>query len=129
MRYLPKNKFDLNICEHLSTTEDAEILKNIHQLLSWTEDINWPVASCILNRLAKIDSDILNEAIKNILRGDDSLWKYSLIIGLLPKLNENQFKKLVPTLEEICHNPLKSDKEEELDILIDDLLSNNNLKF
>ena len=124
---IPKDKHDFNVCKNLDKCTQNKILDNIDELLSWTEDINWPIARCILSKLTKLDSDILGNAIENILKGDDSLWKYSLIEGLLPELNANQFKKLIPILEAICQNPSKSDKQEELDILIGELLSNKKL--
>lgn len=80
----PRNRgFDKNVWDNcaliLADRTDEELSPYLFELLSWLQDMNWPGAYCILNRLNKIgDKTALNRAyiiaekLAKVL--DDNVW-------------------------------------------------------
>ncbi len=70
-----------NSARILAQKSDEELKKYIPKLLEWLQDINWPGAIIILNRLKKIDGKLLIKdfemAIKKA-REEEVNWIYSL---------------------------------------------------
>jgi hypothetical protein len=51
MKIVPSNKSDFEACNNLQVTSDEEVLKNIAELLEWLQDINWPEATKVIERI------------------------------------------------------------------------------
>lgn len=118
----PKNKHDLNICKELNNASDNQVLDNLNELLRWTKDMNWPIAQCILDRISKLDIDILSKLITSILESDDSIWKYNILTFLLPNIDSSIISKIKKPLKKISENPTIDDIDEEVDIITYSLL-------
>ena len=118
-----KNKHDIDICQKLSNFTDEEIDDNLFRLLEWTQDVNWPVAECISNRIAKLNTNNLINSLETILKGNDSLWKCSILLLLLPKMNHTMLKKLIPTLKLITKNPSIDDIDNDIPEIVNVVLS------
>ena len=74
---LPKDKCDDEAVDHLNTLSSSEIQLLIPDLLTWLQDINWPIAMPIANMLLKQKTQKLAvEPVRGILRGKDEVWKY-----------------------------------------------------
>ena len=82
MNIVPNNKCDLETCNNLSQATDEEVEEKIYELLEWVQDINWPVAPLICNRLKLIGNPLV-EPVKKVLRSTDETWKYWVISNLL----------------------------------------------
>lgn len=71
-----------NSARILAQKSDEELKKYIPKLLEWLQDINWPGAIIILNRLKKIDGKLLIKdfemAIKKAREEEEVNWIYSL---------------------------------------------------
>lgn len=72
---VPKDKFDTYTAEKLMKYSFEEVEPIIPQLLEWIQDMNWPVAGPVSRYLETI-SEHLTPYIIEILRGNDSTWKY-----------------------------------------------------
>lgn len=113
MHIVPKDKFDMAACKRLSKASDAEVIDHLDDLLGWTADVNWPVASHVINRV-KVLGDELVLPLKNILSSADDTWKYFVIVHLIPGLREEVFSQLESDLERIVSNPTDSEVLEEV---------------
>ncbi len=125
MNIVPSDKFDVQACKELANTSDDIIIKNIPELLEWVQDINWPVASLICDRLKNIGSPLVPH-IKTILLGTDETWKYFVISGLLSKSSKETIHSLKPILNKIVDTPTESEKSEEVNIVALEVLEQCN---
>ena len=121
MNIVPANKSDLDACNNLSQASDEEVNEKINELLEWVQDINWPVAVHICERLKNIGSSLV-EPVKNILLSNDEVWKYWVISGLLSKASDETVCSLKVELENIVKNPTEAEKAEEVDIVASEVL-------
>lgn len=77
--YYSKNVWD-NCAIILSKRSDAELSLYLSDLFAWLQDMNWPGAFCILNRLQKYKNvDTFNSALDICLKkakssGEDVWW-------------------------------------------------------
>ena len=67
----------------LSEKSDEELSGHLFQLMEWLQDLNWPGALCILNRLKKWEKDLmfektLNDCKKCARAMDDASWEAAL---------------------------------------------------
>ncbi|MFL5743003.1 MAG: DUF5071 domain-containing protein [Flavisolibacter sp.] len=76
---IPKDKADTSTAKKLMGHNFEELKPIIPQLLEWIQDMNWPVAGPVSRYLESI-SEHLTPYIIEILRGDDSTWKYWCLI-------------------------------------------------
>lgn len=51
MRIVPHHKSDMVAIENLARATDEEIINEIYELLSWLQDMNWPVAVPICEKI------------------------------------------------------------------------------
>lgn len=122
MNIVPSNKFDVQACEELAKASDDIVIINIPELLEWVQDINWPVASLICDRLKNIGSPLVPH-IKTILLGTDETWKYFVISGLLSKSSKKTICSLKPILNKIVESPTEHEKTEEVNIVALEVLT------
>jgi len=97
------------------------VVQNLQELLEWLQDVNWPVASPIANRLSKIGLPLAGP-INTILSGADESWKYSILTLLCPKLSGDVILQVKPIIKRLALTPTPSEKLEELDVISDSLL-------
>lgn len=85
----PRNaRFDKNVWENcaiiLANREDEELTPYLFELLSWLQDMNWPGASCILDRINRLaDKKELKHACAVMLKIaealEDQIWRENLL--------------------------------------------------
>ena len=121
MNIVPANKSDLDACNNLLQASDEEVKEKLNELLEWVQDINWPVAVHICERLKNIGSPLV-EPVKNILLSTDEVWKYWVISGLLSKASNETICSLKTELENIVKNPTDAEKAEEVNIVASEVL-------
>ncbi len=113
MNIVPIDKHDLKTCQQLSEAGDAEVIANLDELLGWTADVNWPVASHVIDRLKTLGNELVLP-LRKLLAGEDDTWKYFLIVHLLPVLREDVFSHLESDLQRIVSTPTDSEILEEV---------------
>jgi hypothetical protein len=118
---VPKDKFDTEAAENLLTIDANTIKPLIPTLLTWLQDINWPVAGPISKLVVK-HSSLAIEPVKDILRGDDEGWKYWILMCFVATLERHEQELLRPELERIAGRPTKEEKINELDVEAADIL-------
>ena len=81
-KYYNKNVWD-NCAKILSERSDQELSTYLIPLMKWLQDMNWPGAFCILDRLQKYEKDLLFEfaldtCIKYAKALEDDVWENNL---------------------------------------------------
>ncbi|AJQ94764.1 DUF5071 domain-containing protein [Gynuella sunshinyii] len=113
MRIIPNSKSDDEACENLSRVTDAEIIPYIYELLEWLQDINWPVAQHVAERLSKLGLELV-EPILVVLNGTDEVWKYWIVSHLLYMVNDQVYQSLELKLRRMKSQPTQSEIKEEV---------------
>ena len=118
---IPKDKGDVKTAEKLKSYSYSEVKNIVPELLTWIQDMNWPVAGPVSDYLQSI-SEYITDDIITILNGNDDVWKYWCvsIFGL------NAIKPIDPKLmmefKRIATNPSKNEVLEEVHELIMELV-------
>jgi hypothetical protein len=113
---LPKDKCDDEAVDHLNTLSSTEIQLLIPNLLTWLQDINWPIAMPIAKILLKQETQkLVVEPVREILRGNDEVWKYWVLGHLVMGMDREQQEMLRAEIERIAMYPTKEEKEAEAD--------------
>ena len=81
-RYYGKNVWD-NCAKILSARSNEELSPYLIELMEWLQDMNWPGAFCIFNRLKEMANEQLFEhsytiCLKYAQALDDEVWKSNL---------------------------------------------------
>ena len=120
MTIIPKDKHDLASCERLALAADENVIPKIKELLVWIQDMNWPVALPISQRLSSLNTELISP-IKDILEGNDDRWKLSIVYfigGTKPEIQ----KELAGELERLSREPNEGEKREEVHLVAEELL-------
>lgn len=115
---IPKDNFDNSNIKKLAELSDEEIAPILLPLLTFIQDMNWPVAKEILPVLTKHQS-VLIPLIAEVLKSEekDDIWKYWIIKKLLPLFSLENAGKIRPCVERIVKNPTRGEAEEEVNIV------------
>ena len=121
---LPENKFDISAVNSLMGLPDEEVIPILPELLTWIQDINWPIAIPMLSVLKKFEKH-LQPYILNILQPEetDDVWKYWIISKLLPLFSNEKLKVYKKSIERISKYPTHGEKKEEVDIVATSFLA------
>jgi len=116
---LPKNKFDIETAEQLKNYSFEQIKPFVPELLTWLQDINYPVAKPVAEYLVSISENISDEIIK-ILKSDDEIWKYWVINVFGIWTDKKPVDEVFTEIKRISENPTENEiKEEVHDIAIE----------
>ncbi|HAS6208579.1 TPA: DUF5071 domain-containing protein [Vibrio vulnificus] len=69
-KIVPKHKLDLETCEQLKFLSNEEIIPYVYELLECLQELNWPVAAPVSQRLLQLDLELV-EPLLLILSSDD----------------------------------------------------------
>ncbi|MER1956503.1 MAG: DUF5071 domain-containing protein [Solibacillus sp.] len=82
---IPKDKFDVEAVERLKTLPANELVPLLPELMTWMQDMNWPVAKPVVELLVTYPNE-MTPLIDDVLAGDDDMWVYWCFVELIPKL-------------------------------------------
>ncbi|MFB6457107.1 DUF5071 domain-containing protein [Chitinophaga sp. Hz27] len=109
---IPKHKDDQEVIEALKKLSFEEIKPIVPDLLTWLQDINWPIAARIAEVL-KPFSDRLVPDILTVLKTNDGIWKLWILTNLVRSTKD---ETLLKELERIAKHPTKDEIEEEVNV-------------
>ncbi|WOO40343.1 DUF5071 domain-containing protein [Rubellicoccus peritrichatus] len=112
--YLPRSKSDNETVERLRALSKEEIKPLLPFLLSWVQDMNWPISSAMSGVLVSAEDYVVPE-VEWVLSGKDDIWKANCIRCVLLDLRIDYIIHLLPILKRIAHRPTEGEKEEEAD--------------
>lgn len=112
-RLVPVDKFDDEACKNLELAKDEDLKPHIEGLLECLQDINWPIAAPVSERLSKLGTELVKPILK-VLSGDDEMWKYWLVSHFLHEVSGDVFRELNFKLHDMKIRPTKGEIEEEV---------------
>ncbi|WP_274307374.1 DUF5071 domain-containing protein [Solibacillus daqui] len=98
---IPKNKFDIEAVELLRNKPANEVVPLLPELMTWMQDMNWPVSKHVAELLLTYPTEI-TPLIDEVLAGDDDMWIYWCLVELVPKLPFYSKLVLAEVVEQIA---------------------------
>jgi hypothetical protein len=110
---LPRHKSDLSAAEAAVALGWPTVEPIALQLLTWLQDINWPVAHILAPFFERIGAD-LAPYIRQIIQTQDDVWKYYVIEAVVCR-SRPLAHALEGELLRIAQSPTASEHMEEVD--------------
>ena len=120
---LPKDKFDDSNLEKIKLLDDSDLSQIVSELLTWTQDANWPVFPKIVEIIVA-RQDLFISEISKVFQTDDWIWKYWILMNVCPKLsleNIDFLKKDFDNMVKVLPTDITDIEKEEILELINTL--------
>ncbi|MBO9558425.1 MAG: DUF5071 domain-containing protein [Caulobacter sp.] len=117
---LPEDKLDIDAVARLVTEGYPAIQPLLPDLLTWMQDINWPVAQALQPFLASIGAS-LAPLVRTILNTNDDVWKYWVVACLVAE-SRPLILALEPELKKLAYTPTPGEQGERIDRLAENIL-------
>ena len=114
---LPKDKFDDGNLEEIKLLNDSDLFQITSELLTWTQDANWPIFPKIVEIIV-VRQDLFVSEISKVFQTDDFIWKYWILTNICPKLsleNIDFLKKDFDNMVKVL--PTNMEEEEILELI------------
>ncbi|MBB5397171.1 DUF5071 domain-containing protein [Mucilaginibacter sp. AK015] len=121
--HIPQNIYDVTAVEHLLSLPFDAVKSDVPELLTWLQDMHWPVADGIADYLVPHVNDITDELI-SILQTDDSLWKYYIMRVLIARSHRKLQPGLIKVIKYLAENPSEIDVDDNVDEAAKEILAN-----
>ncbi len=118
---VPRHKADYAACDRLRAAPDEQVRPLLPELLTWLQDINWPVAPRVVDRIRSMGGDLV-PPVREILCSDDGIWKYWVLTQLLPVVDAAVVGELRADVVRLATTPTPHDRADEVDIAARELL-------
>ncbi|MDQ1919645.1 DUF5071 domain-containing protein [Massilia pseudoviolaceinigra] len=112
--FIPADKHDLDAVQAAMAAGWPAVAPVVPDLLVWMQDLNWPVAKELAPLLVSLGAP-LAPAIRQILDGDDGIWKHNLIDRVVAR-SPALLQALAADLHRLAAHPTASDRAEEVDV-------------
>ena len=117
---LPKDKFDDSNLEKIKLLNDSDLSQIVSELLTWTQDANWPVFPKIVEIIVA-RQDLFISEISKVFQTDDLIWKYWILTNICPKLSLENIDFLKKDFDNMAKVLSTNTEEEEILELINTL--------
>lgn len=123
--FLPKNKFDMEAIRTLNTLNFSDAEPYLPKILTWVQDLNWPIAQPVISFVQKFDAQAVPALKETLLRAketEDPIWAHNLIEAFVKRLKKEQVT--------LFHDELKAwwfHDNAELKILIFEIMASNQI--
>ena len=117
---LPKDKFDDSNLEKIKLLDDSDLSQIVSELLTWTQDANWPVFPKIVEIIVA-RQDLFISEISKVFQTDDWIWKYWILTNICPKLSLENIDFLKKDFDNMAKVLSTNTEEEEILELINTL--------
>ena len=114
---LPKDKFDDSNLEKIKLLNDSDLSQITTELLTWTQDANWPIFPKIVEIIVA-RQDLFISEISKVFQTDDMIWKYWILTNICPKLsleNKDFLKKDFDNMAKVLS--INTEEEEILELI------------
>ncbi len=114
---LLKDKFDDGNLEEIKILNDSDLSQITSELLTWTQDANWPIFPKIVEIIVARQDLFIGE-ISKVFQTDDWIWKYWILTNICPKLsleNIDFLKKDFDNMVKVL--PTNTEEEEILELI------------
>ena len=114
---LPKDKFDDSNLEEIKLLNDSDLFQITSELLTWTQDANWPIFPKIVEIIVARQDLFIGE-ISKVFQTDDFIWKYWILTNVYPKLSLENIDFLKKDFDNIAKVlPTNTEEEEILELI------------
>lgn len=120
-KLLPRDKHDFERVDVLKYIDKDDLIKLIPKLIEWLQDINWPIAMDVSKLLLTVPVETI-PYIRNVLAGDDDIWKEWCLRYIVKDLPTELRENLKEDLERIAYRPTKGEELEEVHITAQEIL-------
>ena len=117
---LPKDKFDDSNLEKIKLLNDSDLSQITSELLTWTQDANWPIFPKIVEIIVA-RQDLFISEISKVFQTDDLIWKYWILTNICPKLSLENIDFLKKDFDNMAKVLQTNTEEEEILELINTL--------
>ena len=120
---LPKDKFDDSNLEEIKLLNDSDLSQITSEVLTWTQDANWPIFPKIVEIIVARQDRFISE-ISKVFQTDDRIWKYWILTNICPKLsleNIDFLKKDFDNMVKVLPTDITDIEKEEILELINTL--------
>ena len=117
---LPKDKLDDSNLEEIKLLNDSDLSQITSELLTWTQDANWPIFPKIVEIIVA-RQDLFISEISKVFQTDDMIWKYWILTNICPKLSLENKDFLKKDFDNMAKVLLTNMEEEEILELINTL--------
>ena len=114
---LPKDKVDDSNLEKIKLLNDSDLSQITSELLTWTQDANWPIFPKIVEIIVA-RQDLFISEISKVFQTDDMIWKYWILTNICPKLsleNKDFLKKDFDNMAKVLQT--NTEEEEILELI------------
>ena len=122
---LPKDKFDDSNLEEIKLLNHSDLSQITSELLTWTQDANWPIFPKIVEIIVA-RQDLFISEISKVFQTDDLIWKYWILTNICPKLSLENIDFLKKDFDNMVKVLSTNTEEEEILELINTLRKYNN---
>ncbi len=99
---LPRSKHDLESVKALVAAGPEAALPILDELLTWVQDINWPVAHPVAMFLLTVGAPLI-PPLRKVLRSGDEMWIYWVLGNIVANLPKNLIAELEPELNSLAY--------------------------
>lgn len=117
---LPKDKLDDSNLEEIKRLNDSDLSQITSELLTWTQDANWPIFPKIVEIIVARQDLFIGE-ISKVFQTDDMIWKYWILTNICPKLSLENIDFLKKDFDNMAKVLSTNTEEEEILELINTL--------
>lgn len=110
---LPADKRDVERARAVVALGYPAVAPLLPDLLRWLQDCNWPVSRPIGDFLATLPEQMA-PLIRDVLRGDDDIWKYWCIVRLISAMPPDIAEQFRAELTRLGNEPTPAERSEEL---------------
>lgn len=119
---VPSNKHDHDAVQRARAVGFPALDPVLPRLLTWLQDLNWPVAGSVSELLSGSGPEIVPH-IRAVFLSDDAIWKYWILSDLCPRLPPAILAELRPDIEILATSPTAADQREEVHEAAGELLA------
>ncbi len=124
--YMPNNKLDVEKVRALMKLPFETIEPCLPTILSWLQDVNWPIAAAVVKPLRALQGRLvpaLKEVLRKAIQSKDYWWAYNLVQQLVDGFLSTE--DIRPLEDELCY--LVNGEDDELGVMAIILLAKHKL--
>lgn len=121
--YLPKDKHDLAAVATLINMGFERIEPIIPDLLTWVQDMNWPIATPLADFFISVGRPLEPYLLPILNSSKDDIWRYWVICSILNHSRElTEIEAIKTVLHRLASSPTAAEKLEELNLEAQNLI-------
>ncbi|MGV3523026.1 MAG: DUF5071 domain-containing protein [Candidatus Sericytochromatia bacterium] len=118
---LPKEKGDFDSLAALEQLSDTKLLELADPLLTWLQDVNWPIMPEVAELLKRLDQKLIPH-LRKVFLFQDEVWTLNCLRYIVEDMDLDFIHALKPEISRIAFAPTRSERADEVDLLAQEIL-------